>query len=101
MGENPVHGDQAPAPKAPNFFEFFRQMQTRVITLRFNGVLDGFDDAPLREFIKQDWDRCHDLASLVSTQVGRCVFVPKGQRRLAGGGGFAEPPGTRPKIPQP
>jgi ATP-dependent DNA helicase RecQ len=27
-------------------------MLTRVITLRFNGVLDGFDDAPLRDFIK-------------------------------------------------
>lgn len=27
-------------------------MQTRVITLRFNGLLDGFDDTPLREFIK-------------------------------------------------
>jgi ATP-dependent DNA helicase RecQ len=27
-------------------------MLTRVITLRFNSVLDGFDDAPLRDFIK-------------------------------------------------
>lgn len=27
-------------------------MQTRVITLRFNSLLDGFDDAPLRDFIK-------------------------------------------------
>ncbi len=27
-------------------------MQTRVITLRFNSLLDGFDDAPLRELIK-------------------------------------------------
>lgn len=27
-------------------------MQTRVITLRFNELLDGFDDVPLREFIK-------------------------------------------------
>ena len=27
-------------------------MLARVITLRFNGMLDGFDDAPLRDFIK-------------------------------------------------
>ena len=27
-------------------------MLTRVLTLRFNGLLDGFDDAPLRDFIK-------------------------------------------------
>lgn len=27
-------------------------MQTRVITLRFNELIDGFDDAPLRDFIK-------------------------------------------------
>ena len=27
-------------------------MQTRVITLRFNELIDGFDDTPLREFIK-------------------------------------------------
>ena len=27
-------------------------MQTRVITLRFNGLQDGFDDAPLRDFTK-------------------------------------------------
>jgi superfamily II DNA helicase RecQ len=27
-------------------------MMTRVFTLRFNGLLDAFDDAPLREFIK-------------------------------------------------
>jgi ATP-dependent DNA helicase RecQ len=27
-------------------------MFARVITLRFNGMLDGFDDAPLRDFIK-------------------------------------------------
>jgi len=27
-------------------------MLTRVIILRFNGLLDAFDDAPLREFIQ-------------------------------------------------
>jgi ATP-dependent DNA helicase RecQ len=27
-------------------------MQARVITLRFSSLLDGFDDAPLRDFIK-------------------------------------------------
>ena len=27
-------------------------MQTKVITIRVNSLLDGFDDAPLREFIK-------------------------------------------------
>jgi ATP-dependent DNA helicase RecQ len=27
-------------------------MLTRVITLRFNSLMDGFDDAPLRDFIK-------------------------------------------------
>lgn len=27
-------------------------MQTRVITLRFNELLDGFDDVPLRDFLK-------------------------------------------------
>ncbi|MGH9843404.1 MAG: HRDC domain-containing protein [Blastocatellia bacterium] len=27
-------------------------MLTRVITLRFNGLLDAFDDGPLRDFIK-------------------------------------------------
>lgn len=26
-------------------------MLTRVITLRFNGLLDAFDDGPLRDFI--------------------------------------------------
>ena len=27
-------------------------MCTRVLTLRFNPVLEGFDDAPLRDFLK-------------------------------------------------
>ena len=27
-------------------------MQTRVITLRFNELVDGFDDTPLRGFIR-------------------------------------------------
>jgi len=31
-------------------------------------------------------ERCHELVSLVSTQVGRCVLVPEGRRILAGGG---------------
>lgn len=34
------------------FFRDFEQMLTRVITLRFNGMLDGFDDAPLHDFIR-------------------------------------------------
>lgn len=42
----------SPTAKRSNFFEIFEPMQTRVFTLRFNGVLDGFDDEPLREFIK-------------------------------------------------
>jgi hypothetical protein len=51
-GDSGLGDERTPAPKAPKFFEFFRKMLTRVITLRFNGVLDGFDDAPLRDFIK-------------------------------------------------
>jgi superfamily II DNA helicase RecQ len=34
-----------------NFWEF-TTMLARVVTLRFNSLLDGFDDAPLRELVK-------------------------------------------------
>lgn len=40
---------EQPAAKRSKFFELFRQTLTQVITLRFNSVRGGFDDAPLRE----------------------------------------------------
>ena len=45
-------GENPPPRSGRNFLVFRDLMQTRVITLRFNSLLDGFDDGPLREFIK-------------------------------------------------